>query len=195
MAWCDFTQNQSSGKIIKIQQSQALTSHFESFWSIVHVFVIHFMEVNITFLGYCHPSSTSKYTVESLCSTIDSDSALFFMFRTEDTNKALIQKDNTEACPFKSIEYAFSYRFVVAYYMSQCGNVGIFLPLWFYVKSILVDFISCLWNGGLEFWFLRIYGNYTLENVRNFQKCKFRAGKMVKMVILDFLKSAKIDFT
>ena len=84
-----------------------------------HVFVIHFMEVNITFLGYCHPSSTSKYTVESLCSTIDSDSALFFMFRTEDTNKALIQKDNTEACPFKSIEYAFSYRFVVAYYMSQ----------------------------------------------------------------------------
>ena len=31
------------------------------------------------------------------------------MFRTEDTNKALIQKDNTEACPFKSVEYAFSY--------------------------------------------------------------------------------------
>ena len=31
----DFTQNQSGGKIIKFQQSQALTSHFESFWSIV----------------------------------------------------------------------------------------------------------------------------------------------------------------
>ena len=33
---CDFTQNRSGSKIIKFQQSQALTSHFESFWSIVH---------------------------------------------------------------------------------------------------------------------------------------------------------------
>ena len=32
---CDFTQNRSGGKIIKFQQSQALTSHFESFCSIV----------------------------------------------------------------------------------------------------------------------------------------------------------------
>ena len=32
---CDFTQNRRGGKIIKFQQSQALTSHFESFWSIV----------------------------------------------------------------------------------------------------------------------------------------------------------------
>ena len=32
----DFTYNLSDGKIIKLQQSQALTSHFESFWSIVH---------------------------------------------------------------------------------------------------------------------------------------------------------------
>ena len=32
---CDFTQNQSGSKIIKFQISQALTSHFESFWSIV----------------------------------------------------------------------------------------------------------------------------------------------------------------
>ena len=31
----DFTQNQSGGKIIKFQQSHALTSYFESFWSIV----------------------------------------------------------------------------------------------------------------------------------------------------------------
>ena len=31
----DFIQNLSGGKIIKFQQSQALTSHFESFWSIV----------------------------------------------------------------------------------------------------------------------------------------------------------------
>ena len=34
---CDFTQNQSGGKIIKFQQSQALTSHFEIFWSIVPI--------------------------------------------------------------------------------------------------------------------------------------------------------------
>ena len=32
----DFTQKQSGGKIVKFQQSPALTSHFESFWSIVH---------------------------------------------------------------------------------------------------------------------------------------------------------------
>ena len=32
----DFTQNWSGAKIIEFQQSQALTSHFESFWSIVH---------------------------------------------------------------------------------------------------------------------------------------------------------------
>ena len=31
----DFTINQSGGEIIKFQQSQAFTSHFESFWSIV----------------------------------------------------------------------------------------------------------------------------------------------------------------
>ena len=31
----DFTQNQSDGKMMKYQQSQALTLHFESFWSIV----------------------------------------------------------------------------------------------------------------------------------------------------------------
>ena len=31
----DFSQNQRGGKIIYFQQSQALTSHFESFWSIV----------------------------------------------------------------------------------------------------------------------------------------------------------------
>ena len=32
---CDFRQNRSGGKIIKYLQSQVLTSHFESFWSIV----------------------------------------------------------------------------------------------------------------------------------------------------------------
>ena len=32
----DFTQNLSGSKMIKFQQSQALTSYFERFWSIVH---------------------------------------------------------------------------------------------------------------------------------------------------------------
>ena len=32
----DFMQNLSAGKMIKHQQSQALTSHFELFWSTVH---------------------------------------------------------------------------------------------------------------------------------------------------------------
>ena len=32
----NFTQNLSGGKMVKFQHSQALTSHFESFWSIVH---------------------------------------------------------------------------------------------------------------------------------------------------------------
>ena len=32
----DITQNLSDGKMIKFQQNQALTSHFESFWSIVY---------------------------------------------------------------------------------------------------------------------------------------------------------------
>ena len=36
----DFTQNQSGGKMIKFQQRQSLTSHFESFWSIVQCRVL-----------------------------------------------------------------------------------------------------------------------------------------------------------
>ena len=34
-------QNWSGGKIIKFQLSQALTSHFESFWSIVYCVSLH----------------------------------------------------------------------------------------------------------------------------------------------------------
>ena len=33
--FANFTKKPSDGRIIKFQQSQALTSHFESFWSIV----------------------------------------------------------------------------------------------------------------------------------------------------------------
>ena len=79
---------------------------------LVYVSIDYWALTDLPFLGYCHPSSTSKYTVESLCSTIESDSALFFMFRTEENSeyRNRIQKDNTEACPFERIEYAFSYR-------------------------------------------------------------------------------------
>ena len=35
---CDFMQNRSGSEIIKFQQSLALTSHFESFWSIVKLY-------------------------------------------------------------------------------------------------------------------------------------------------------------
>ena len=35
----DITLNLSGGEMIKFQQSQALTSHFESFWSIVLIHV------------------------------------------------------------------------------------------------------------------------------------------------------------
>ena len=46
----DFTQKQSGGRIVKFQQSQALTSHFESFWSIVNglkacSLLVHFEDV------------------------------------------------------------------------------------------------------------------------------------------------------
>ena len=34
---CYFLQNRSGGKIIKFQQSQALSSHFEIIWSIVRM--------------------------------------------------------------------------------------------------------------------------------------------------------------
>ena len=47
----DFTQNQSNGKIIKHQQSKALTSHFESFWIIHSAFYCHklYEKLNINF--------------------------------------------------------------------------------------------------------------------------------------------------
>ena len=44
----DFTLNRSGGKLIKFQQSQALTSHFESFWSIVQLIVYNFLSLHFT---------------------------------------------------------------------------------------------------------------------------------------------------
>ena len=50
----------------------------------------------------------SSGSLESLCSSIESDSPLFFIFRTQEDSKKLLAA-NSEACPFKNIEYAFSY--------------------------------------------------------------------------------------
>ena len=60
------------------------------------------------FTGYCHHASNGfnlDGSLESLCSSIESDSPLFFIFRTRQGDKKL----ESEACPFKNIEYAFSY--------------------------------------------------------------------------------------
>ena len=64
---CDFTQNRSGGKIIKFQQSQTLTSHFASFWSIVkrenHVKITKLLLSANEFLNYQIVGNTcEKYT-------------------------------------------------------------------------------------------------------------------------------------
>ena len=51
----DFMQNRSDGKIIKFLQSQALTSHFESFWSIVDQYFFIFL-LWIGLLKHYNPS-------------------------------------------------------------------------------------------------------------------------------------------
>ena len=37
--------------MIKLQQSQALTSHFESFWSIVHLSILSFEIISVMLYG------------------------------------------------------------------------------------------------------------------------------------------------
>ena len=80
---------------------------------------------------------------------------------------------------------------------SQCGNLRIFLPLWFYVKSILV----ILKPQKLPFWpfeqlwILNFWELLTFLSVKFFQKLKFKAYNIVKMAVFDLLKSDKIDFT
>ena len=52
----DLTQNRSGGKMIKFQQSQALTSHYESFRSIVKW---QQTTVSVEILGFfCHSDFT-----------------------------------------------------------------------------------------------------------------------------------------
>jgi len=58
--------------------------------------------------SYCHSSSVSA-SLENLCMSIESDSPLFFIFRTTSRDKNVLLQKDTEACPFRNIEYAFSY--------------------------------------------------------------------------------------
>ena len=67
----DFTQNWSGGKIIEFQQSQSLTSHFETFWSIVLMW-LQFKDGLIWGRLPKEAASTKKFMVEirtqqSLC--------------------------------------------------------------------------------------------------------------------------------
>ena len=76
---------------------------------------------------------------------------------------------------------------------SQCEN---FLPLWFYVKSIL-SFLSpknCHFDhfSSSEFW---SFGNFWPFQEWNFQESKFKTFKIVKMSVFILMKCAKIDFT
>ena len=62
----------------------------------------------------------------------------------------------------------------------------LFFLLWFYVKPILSDFrwktaILTIYLG-FGFWFV---GNFTLENVNNFQKSKIQNGKKGILIFLD----------
>ena len=47
-------------------------------------------------------------------------------------------------------------------------------------------------RAAMNFEFL---GNFNISSVNFFQRSKFKASKMIKMAIFDFLKSAKIDFS
>ena len=71
----------------------------------IHVELKHFF---LFFSGYCHSSSVSA-SLENLCMSIESDSPLFFIFRTTSRDKNVLLQKDTEACPFRNIEYAFSY--------------------------------------------------------------------------------------
>ena len=72
----------------------------------IHVELKHFFL--FFFSGYCHSSSVSA-SLENLCMSIESDSPLFFIFRTTSRDKNVLLQKDTEACPFRNIEYAFSY--------------------------------------------------------------------------------------
>ena len=78
-----------------------------------------------------------------------------------------------------------------------CGNLKIFLPLWFYVKSILADFrrsktvvLTILQALNFDFW-----KNLTLEMSKVPKNSIFKAAQLVQMAVFGGFKMTKIDFT
>ena len=73
---------------------------------------------------------------------------------------------------------------------TQCGNLRIFLPFRFYVKSIFANLrrsktaIFDIFEG-FEF---RNFGNCWCFQMWNFQKSKFRASKMTKIEVFELPK-------
>ena len=81
-------------------------------------------------------------------------------------------------CKFHSVEY-----------------LAIFLPLWFYVKSILAHFRrskTAVWTI-LKTLNSNFWKNYTLENVKS--SPKFIAAQMAKLAVFGALKWPKLIFT
>ena len=77
----------------------------------------------------------------------------------------------------------------------QCRNLAIFLPLWFYVKSILVDFKrtkKSRFNNfeGFEFWFLEKFPTWKCQKFP--KNSKFIAAQMVKMAVFGGSKWPKL---
>ena len=84
-----------------------------------------------------------------------------------------------------------------SFFSAQYGNLAIFLQLWFYVKSILADF---RWSKTailtiLAVLFLTFWAIFDIFKCGISKKSWFKASKIVEIVVLDLLKSAKIDFT
>ena len=67
-------------------------------------------------------------------------------------------------------------------------RLGISLPLWFYVKSILADFKRS--KTVILTWFLE-----KISHLQISKNSKFRAVRMVKIAVFDLLKSVRIDIT
>ena len=72
--------------------------------------------------------------------------------------------------------------------LAQCGNLAIFLPLWFYEKSILADFrrlktVTLTILEAFSFDFL-VISHLKMSKIS--KNSKFRHAQMVKMAFLGF---------
>ena len=79
-------------------------------------------------------------------------------------------------------------RFLCSLYL-QCESLAIFLPLWFYVKSILAYFRRskiAIWKN-LEALIFHFWEFHTWKCSKLLTKSLLRSPKMVKMAIFDLL--------